>query len=40
MTSADEADEVTSGGNWRLRAAGRQKGNDAGNDINVERRQQ
>ena len=31
------ADEVTRGGNWRLRAARRQEEIDAGNDIDVER---
>ena len=35
MTSAEEAEEATKG-NWRLRAARRQKENDAGNNINVE----
>jgi hypothetical protein len=32
-----EADEVTRGGNWRLRAARLQEENDAGNDMDVER---
>ena len=38
LISADEADEATTGGKWRLKAARRQMGNDAGNDINVKRR--
>ena len=38
--SAEEPDEATRGDNWHLREARRQKENDAGNDINVERRQQ
>ena len=36
MKLAEGTDEAT---NWRLRAARRQNESDAGNDINVERRQ-
>ena len=40
QTSGEEADKAAKGDNWHLREARRQKENDAGDDINIERRQQ